>query len=167
MKASSLVLLLPLAAYATGGKPASPPQTQGQSQAQSLEQSQAQTQQILQKDKRQAPSVSAPPVYASGSCTYGWSAGLSIPGGGISGGKAKTDTECDRRELARVLTPLQPQLALDLLCASPLLTGIATKEKCTYIPPTAESVVTFEDLEKLESRTKERLDRAVRTQSGK
>ena len=84
------------------------------------------------KERLQAPNVYAPAVYASGSCAYGWSAGISIPGGGISGGKAKPDPACDRREVARVLTPLNPALALKVLCNDPIVMAVANPEDCIY-----------------------------------
>ncbi|NJN35838.1 MAG: hypothetical protein HC794_00805 [Nitrospiraceae bacterium] len=87
------------------------------------------------EDKRQAPAISAPPVYASGSCSQGWSLGLSIPGGGASGGKSKVDPGCERREAVRVLTPLNPWLALKVMCADPLVAAVATAEDCQYVPP--------------------------------
>lgn len=92
------------------------------------------------QQKRQAPSVFAPSVYASGPCAYGWSAGASIPGGGASFGKAKPDTNCDRRELARVLTPLNPDLALRVLCNDPLILELNRMEglvagDCSYMGP--------------------------------
>src|SRR5690606_25625248 len=90
---------------------------------------------ISYRDRLQAPAVMAPAVYASGPCAYGWSVGVSIPGAGVSGGKSKTDAGCDRRELARVLTPLQPALALKLLCADPMLAEVALPEDCVYFAP--------------------------------
>lgn len=92
------------------------------------------------EQKRQAPSVFAPAVYASGPCAYGWSAGASIPGGGASFGKSKPDKNCDRRELARVLAPLNPDLALKVLCRDPLieemnLAGELIPGDCEYMAP--------------------------------
>lgn len=92
------------------------------------------------RERLQAPSINAPPVYASGPCSLGWSAGLSVPGGGISGGKAKSDPSCDRRELIRVITPLNPYLALKLACEDPLivemrLRNLASVSDCTFVPP--------------------------------
>jgi hypothetical protein len=97
------------------------------------------------EDRLQAPAVSAPPVYASGPCAYGWSAGLAVPGGGLSGGKSKPDVSCDRRELVRVLTPLNPWLALKVACEDPLivdmrLRNLASAEDCKYVPPAAAKV---------------------------
>lgn len=95
---------------------------------------------VQYKDRLQAPSIGAPPVYASGSCASGWSAGLAVPGGGISGGRAKADASCDRRELIRVLTPLNPWLALKIACEDPLivemrLRNLASASDCVYAPP--------------------------------
>lgn len=87
------------------------------------------------KERLQAPSISAPPVYASGPCSSGKSLGLSIPGGGISGGKTVTDPLCDRREIVRVLTALNPALALRVACADPYVTAVATEDDCVYAPP--------------------------------
>lgn len=93
------------------------------------------------KQVRQAPSISAPTVFASGPCAYGWSAGVSSPVGGISGGKAKADVNCDRREVARILLGVNPALALKVLCADPLVAAVASGDDCQYIPP-ATNVVT-------------------------
>lgn len=97
------------------------------------------------RDRAQAPAVSAPPVYASGPCAYGWSAGVVVPGAGLSAGRAKADPACDRRELARVLTPLNPWLALKVACGDPLVEemlaeGKLRPEDCVYVPPTAAGV---------------------------
>lgn len=94
------------------------------------------------EEKRQAPGVYAPAIYASGPCAYGWSAGASIPGGGASFGKSKPDANCDRRELARVLTPLNPRLALKVLCTDPLIrdvaaAGMLADDDCVYYDPPA------------------------------
>lgn len=86
------------------------------------------------KDRLQAPSISAPAVYASGPCSSGKSLGLAVPGGGISGGKTVTDPLCDRREVARVLAPLNPALALRVLCADPYVAAVATGDDCVYVP---------------------------------
>lgn len=88
------------------------------------------------RERRQAPSVSAPAVYASGSCAYGWSAGVAVPGAGVSAGRAKPDPSCDRRELARILIAVKPALALKLLCSDPLLEAIVAGDDCVYVPPT-------------------------------
>lgn len=87
------------------------------------------------EDRRQAPAISAPSVFASGPCAYGWSAGVSSPVGGISGGKAKADTNCDRREVARILMGVNPGLALKVLCADPLVAAVAKPEDCVYAIP--------------------------------
>jgi hypothetical protein len=87
------------------------------------------------EEKLQAPNVYAPAVYASGSCATGWSAGVSIPGAGLSGGKSKSDPACDRREIVRVLTPLNPDLALRVACADPMVREVAEEGDCIYAPP--------------------------------
>jgi hypothetical protein len=84
------------------------------------------------RDRLQAPASHAPAVYASGPCAYGWSAAVSVPGGSVGGGKAKPDPSCDRREVARVLTPLNPQLALKVLCADPIVAKVAEEGDCVY-----------------------------------
>jgi len=91
-------------------------------------------------ERRQAPSISAPTVYASGSCSYGWSVGLSLPGGGASGGKSTPDKDCNRRELARMVAPLNPWLALKVLCEDPIivemrLRNLSSELDCEYVPP--------------------------------
>lgn len=87
---------------------------------------------VSNRDRLQAPALMLAPVYASNPCAVGWSAGASVPGVGIGGGKARVDVGCERRELARVLTPLNPDLALKLLCADPLLADLRTDEACAY-----------------------------------
>lgn len=99
------------------------------------------TSSLTSQDKRQAPAISAPPVYASGVCAVGASGGISTPVGGISGGKVTFDESCNRRELARVLTPLNPALALALLCRDPLL-AFATDGQCTLAEPPAAGLKT-------------------------
>lgn len=87
------------------------------------------------EDRLQAPTVFAPAVYASGSCAYGWSAGLSIPGGSVAGGKSKPDPDCNLREMIRILTPLNPELALKLACTDPAVAKIAGEEGCVKPQP--------------------------------
>lgn len=88
------------------------------------------------REMRQAPASFAPAIYASGPCAYGWSAGVSFPGGSANGGKAKPDVDCNRREAVRILTPLNPVLALKVMCADPIVAQVADKEKgdCVYVP---------------------------------
>lgn len=125
---------------------------------------------IQSKYERQAPSVFAPPIYASGPCAYGWSAGASIPGGGASFGRSKPDTNCDRRELARVLTPLNPYLALKVLCADPLILKLyedseeAREIECTYHPPEPVAIEVGGVRADIDPRyaTKDELDRAFK-----
>lgn len=87
------------------------------------------------RDRLQAPSVSAPAVYASAVCAYGWSAGIAVPGAGLSGGKSKIDEDCNRREAARVLTALNPQLALKVMCSDPIVKAVADVDAgdCEYV----------------------------------
>jgi len=87
------------------------------------------------REIRQAPASFAPAIYASGPCAYGWSAALSVPGGSVGGGKAKADQNCDRREIVRILTPLNPSLALKVACADPIVASVAAEKDCVYAPP--------------------------------
>lgn len=96
----------------------------------------------------------------------GWSAGVSIPGAGVSGGRSKSDPACDRREIARVLTPLNPSLALKVLCNDPLVMEVARGSDCVY----AKAPDTLGDayhapapqLELAKYATKEELDKAFK-----
>jgi hypothetical protein len=122
------------------------------------------------EEKRQAPSISAPPVYASGNCSQGWSLGLSIPGGGASGGKSKADPGCERREAVRMLTPLNPWLALKVMCQDPFVAAVADEADCKYVPPTPQpadvpAIDTSEFVTRKELR--EREDRQMRQRAGK
>lgn len=119
------------------------------------------------QERLQAPSVSAPAVYASGPCASGWSAGLSIPGGGISGGKAKADPNCDRREVARVLMGINPALALKVLCSDPYVQAVANSDDCIYTVPIVATVdpsiyATHDDLERLRNDSQTKIDRAFK-----
>lgn len=87
------------------------------------------------EDRRQAPGLGVPSVFASGPCAYGWSAGVSVPGGAIGGSKAKADPNCDRREAARILLSVNPALALKVLCADPYVKEVATEADCIYAEP--------------------------------
>lgn len=120
------------------------------------------------EEKRQAPPAFAPAIFASGPCAYGWSAGISSPVGGLTGGKSKTDPGCDRREVARVLTPLNPQLALKVLCADPIVAPLATEDDCKYMQPAIAASAPAPDLsgyvkrEELDERDRRMLERATR-----
>lgn len=119
-------------------------------------------------DRLQAPGLSAPSVFASGPCANGWSAGLSVPGGAITGGKAKADPNCDRREVARILLSISPALALKVLCADPYVKEVAAKEDCiysepeplTFIDPTL--FVTRDELAQVRQDSQTAIDRAFR-----
>lgn len=132
-----ILAFIAVPAFATN-VPADPKQDQSQNQGQSQEATGGYAEatggdnSFAYSQRRQAPAISAPPVYASGPCAVGASGGISTPVGGISGGKVVESESCNRRELARVLTPLNPALALKLLCADPLLAGIASESECTY-----------------------------------
>jgi hypothetical protein len=158
MKAFLFLALLPFAAFATTPAVVPPTQTQaqqqGQNQSQQQEQAQSQaatsvsngyqtqanngnTQGVTFEDRLQAPGMAAPAIYASGPCTTGWSAGASGPGAGLSFGKAKADPGCERRELARVMSPLNPTFATAILCLDPMAVEAekATGIKCQYVAP--------------------------------
>jgi hypothetical protein len=109
--------------------------TGGNSSATSGDSSASNALSVSYKDRLQAPSIGLAPVYASGPCAVGWSLGGSIPGGSLGGGKSKVDQDCNRRELARVLIPLNPQLALKVLCADPIVAAVAKEGDCVYSPP--------------------------------
>jgi hypothetical protein len=124
------------------------------------------------RERLQAPSVSAPAVYASGPCTSGWSAGIAIPGGGLSGGKGKPDPGCERRELARVLTPLAPDLALRLLCADPMLAAVVSADECLFVPQplvttNGKEYATREELEQVRKDSATAIDRAFKQRQTK
>lgn len=108
-------------------------------------------------------------MYASAVCAYGWSAGLSIPGGGLSGGKSKIDSDCNRRELARVLTPLNPQLALKVLCADPMARDVAEYGDCDYQEPIhiLSEPVAIDSVDHSRYATKEELERAFKKSQSK
>lgn len=89
------------------------------------------------EDRLQAPSVSAPSLFASGVCSGGGSIGLSIPGGGISGGRAKEIQGCERREWYRLLRDTSPALALKIACSDPIVAAVAKPGDCDYTPPPA------------------------------
>jgi hypothetical protein len=124
---------------------------------------------VNHEDRLQAPGVWAPPVYASGPCTSGWSAGLSIPGGALSGGRGKPDPGCERRELARVLTPLAPDLALRLLCHDPMLAEIVDAEECIFVPQPSvtHDYATRDEVEQLRKDSAAAIDRAFKQSQAK
>ena len=71
------------------------------------------------KQFRNAPWVNPPAIQSSNPCATGWSAGLSVPGGGIGGGRVKEDAECNLRETARLAYSFGAgAYALALLCTS-------------------------------------------------
>lgn len=82
------------------------------------------------RDRLQAPDLYAPPIYPSGPCNSGGSWGFVVPGGGVNAGKAKPDPKCDLREMIRVLTPLNPTLALKLACTDPDVAKAAGAAGC-------------------------------------
>jgi len=122
---------------------------------------------VNNEDRLQAPSISAPALYPSGNCAYGWTAGLSIPGGGISGGKAKPDADCNRRQAARVVGAWNPALALKVMCEDPYVKAVAKEGDCVYTPP-APPVVVEKETAKVDPQSssntadKEYVDRAIK-----
>lgn len=122
------------------------------------------------QDRLQAPALMAPAVYASGPCAQGWSAGASGPGAGLSFGKAKADPSCDRRELARVMAPLNPALALRILCADPIVIALGvTADECRLdpLPPDNRPTVVILEQDKGGYATKEELKRAFESSASK
>ena len=90
------------------------------------------------QDRLQAPAGVATPVFASHSCAIGGSLGLSGPGFGVTGGKAKSDPKCDLRETVRILATLNPALALSLLCQEdPAVAKAAGPDGCKLPPAPA------------------------------
>ena len=90
------------------------------------------------EDRLQAPAGVATPVFASHSCAIGGSLGLSGPGFGVTGGKAKSDPKCDLRETVRILATLNPALALSLLCQEdPAVANAAGPDGCKLPPAPA------------------------------
>ena len=95
---------------------------------------------------------------------------MSFPGGAVTGGKSKPDVDCDTREYARVIAPLNPGLALALLCSAPIVQPVAAKYGCEYVAPPAPAaeipdapsvvVVPQQDLSKYA--LKEEVDRAFK-----
>jgi hypothetical protein len=66
---------------------------------------------------RSAPQVFAPPVGVTAPCMIGYSAGVSVIGAGVALGGGKEDTECTRREYARMLHAMgETKGAVALLC---------------------------------------------------
>lgn len=113
------------------------------------------------RERLQAPGVAAPSVFASHSCALGWSLGASGPGAGISGGKAKADPSCERREWARVLFAMNPDLALKVACSDPIVAAVARPEDCVYVHIEHEAQKP-EPIDMSAYVTREELDRAFR-----
>lgn len=123
---------------------------------------------INHKERLQAPSISAPAIYAGGPCESGKSLGLAIPGGGISGGKSTASPNCDRREAARVVAALNPALALLVMCEDPYVKEVAKErpELCVYQPVvTKREQVTTAPADR--PVTQEQLDRAFKQSQSK
>lgn len=123
------------------------------------------------EEKRQAPDVSAPAVYASHSCALGWSIGATGPGAGISGGKAKADPSCERREWARVLWSMNPALALKVACSDPIVAAVVGEGDCVYVTPPAApeptAYATKDDVEAVRRDSQQAIERAFKTKQGK
>lgn len=173
MRSCFLLVLLAGSAFATD-KPAQPNPTQHQAQAQHQNQHQdanASAQNgltINYKDRLQiphAPAPTAPAVYASGPCNTGDSRAITTPIGGVSKGKSSTDDNCNRREVARVLAPLNPALALKVLCSDPYVAAVAAPEDCVYVPTGTE--VTKADLEQLREETSKKIGTAFKQSQSK
>jgi hypothetical protein len=178
------LLVFPLVAFATDKPvPSSPSQSQNQGQHQGQDQAQGQSQgqyqdasasaqnglSLTYKGQLQiphAPAPTAPAVYASGPCNTGDSRAITTPIGGVSKGKSSTDDNCNRREAARVLTPLNPGLALKVMCSDPYVAAVATPEDCVYVP-TGTSTVTRADLDRVEQETSKKIDTAFKQSQSK
>lgn len=92
------------------------------------------------EDRLQAPAQGIPGVYPTSPCAIGWSAGLSVPGGALGGGKAKVDANCEVRENIRLAIAVNPALALKAICRLPGLVEVASPEDCALPPPPAPVV---------------------------
>lgn len=125
----------------------------------------------VDKDRLQAPSVSAPAVFASHSCAIGGSIGLAGPGFGVSGGKAKSDPKCDLRETVRILATLNPALALALLCQEDAAVAKAAGPDGCKLPPPAPlppcQVCEPKDDSYSKEEVDERIERAFKSASSK
>jgi hypothetical protein len=82
-------------------------------------------------------SAYAPAIYSSSACTAGGlSGGASAMGVGVSLGGAKQDVQCQVRENARILSGLDPGLALMYLCQNDKVDiGAVLGAACKYTPP--------------------------------
>jgi hypothetical protein len=109
---------------------------------------------------RQAPGVSPPGLFASNPCVVGASAGLSIAGGSVAGGRVKEDAGCSRREWYRLLRDTAPALALRVACSDPIVAAVAVNGDCDYTKPNPKP-----DCEacqpKADSYTKEETDQRI------
>jgi len=85
--------------------------------------------------RRAAASANAPAVYASNVCAVGWSIGGQLPGVGASGGKSKVDRDCNLRENIRIVSALNPALALKAACQLEGIREVATGDDCVYTFP--------------------------------
>lgn len=186
----TLLALAPCIALATNNTPpttststSSSEQEQEQHQGQEQEQQQGQQQQqgdytvtSSYKERAQAPALSAPSVYAGGTCAYGWSAGISLGVGAATGGKSKPDEDCNRRELSRYVAPLNPWLALKVLCTDPIIVQlIADKvvpaEQCDYVPPAPPVAIVEKSndapVEQASYATRDELERGLASKVGR
>ncbi len=170
--------LLPGIVFAGVNVPTPEPPTQSQNQGQAQNQGQSQQQQSSAtnglsysvQDRLQiphAPAPTAPAVFASGPCNTGDSRAITTPIGGVSKGKSTADANCDRREVARVLTPLNPALALRVLCSDPYVAAVATPEDCIYTAPVVPGNVTKADLEQVRQENIKRVDAAFKQSQAK
>jgi hypothetical protein len=128
----------------------------------------SQSQAVSFDDRRQAPTLAPPAVYASGVCTLGVSGGLSVPGGSISGGKSRVDLECERRETARLIMALNPRFALKMLCAAPSAVAVAVGDECLAyqapqpLPPPVVVTVETDKVDESKFVKKEAVRRAIK-----
>lgn len=109
-------------------------QVQGQEQGQEQDQAQDQTQSMGDQQNSQSisfstpddikikrtPNVYAPSIDPSHPCALTWSAGASVTGIGLSGGKAYVDNACNAREWARLMFQMGARdAALAVMCSQP------------------------------------------------
>jgi len=122
------------AASKTDLPPQPPTQGQVQQQHQGQDQTQDQTQSMGDQANSQSisfstpddikikrtPNVYAPSIDPSHPCALTWSAGASVTGIGLSGGKAYVDAACNAREWARLMFQMGARdAALAVMCSQP------------------------------------------------
>lgn len=127
---AALIALLPLTALANGPKPpekpAEPPKAEASATASSESSARSEANSassadnsVRFSDRLQAPAAFSPSIAPTAPCYYSASAGLSIPGGSIGGGKAFLDANCENRENIRLAYQMGLQAEADFLfCAT-------------------------------------------------